>query len=102
MRVCEKCGLVFEDSVSSCIEKQHPKLPGPRPGGCEMIEGYSVVRLLHTGSTGETFLAHHILTMRACLISLLTPDVSEAEQFVIEAQKATSLNHPNVADVYGA
>jgi serine/threonine-protein kinase len=70
------------------------------------IGGYRVLNLLGQGGMGVVYLAENLQSGDRCALKLLTPDLARSagfrERFVREASYASSMQHPNVIEVYGA
>jgi serine/threonine protein kinase len=89
--------------VNRCTEALVSKLMPLGPGS--RIGPYEVTALLGTGGMGEVWRAHHAGLKRDDALKVL-PDEFAADperlaRFQREAQVLASLNHPNIAHVYG-
>lgn len=66
---------------------------------------YEVVSLLGSGGMGEVYRAHDGKLNRAVALKILPPpfavDADRLARFKREAQVLASLNHPNIAAIYG-
>ncbi|MCE5289514.1 MAG: serine/threonine protein kinase [Nocardiaceae bacterium] len=73
-------------------------------GPGDFIAGYEIVRLLGVGGMGSVFLAKHPNLPRKVALKLLsrqlTDDESIRERFLLEAEHAALLEHPNIVTVY--
>jgi serine/threonine-protein kinase len=75
----------------------------------EVIEGreiagrYRVERVLGQGGMGMVLRARHLWTGRAVALKVILPELASsaaaAARFLLEAQTAASLRHPNVVDI---
>ncbi|CAM3876999.1 serine/threonine-protein kinase [Smaragdicoccus niigatensis] len=73
-------------------------------GPGDFIAGYEIVRQLGVGGMGSVFLAKHPNLPRKVALKLLsrhlTDDESIRERFLLEAEHAALLEHPNIVTVY--
>jgi eukaryotic-like serine/threonine-protein kinase len=69
------------------------------------VGAYEVVRPIGAGGMGEVYLAHDTRLNRDVAIKVLPPqftlDPDRLSRFTREAQLLASLNHPNIAAIYG-
>ncbi len=69
------------------------------------IAGYQIVSLLGTGGMGEVYRARDEKLNRDVAIKILPDtfahDEDHVARFLREAQTLASLNHPNIAQIYG-
>jgi len=93
--------LVGADAVNeakSLLEKRAEEIP------TERIGRYQIIKALGVGGMGRVYLAVDEQLNRPVAVKLLSNyNASEAERmrrFVLEAQAAAALNHPNIAHVY--
>ncbi|WP_375484387.1 serine/threonine-protein kinase [uncultured Mycobacterium sp.] len=67
--------------------------------------GYTIVRMLGTGGTGEVYLAQHPALARQDALKVLprsmTADRKFRERFHRETEIAATLYHPHIVEVYG-
>jgi serine/threonine protein kinase len=101
MRVCSFCHRCFDDLEGSCTDDGH-LLSETRNGSLDMIPGYMLDLLLSTGITGDVYRARQTACGRSCLITIHSSDVKNRTEFLEEANRAASLFHPSLADVYEA
>lgn len=70
----------------------------------QVFAGYTILRVLGAGGMGEVFLAHHPRLPRRDALKVLGPAVSSDEEFRqrfnLEAEMASTLNHPNIVTIY--
>jgi beta-glucosidase-like glycosyl hydrolase/serine/threonine protein kinase len=66
--------------------------------------GYTIVRLLGSGRTGQVYLAEHPRLSRRVALKILTAAVSAdtefRERFAVEADLAAALRHPHIVEVH--
>lgn len=79
--------------------------PGPDGlVGTIIADRYRIDKKLGGGGMGEVYLAEHIRIKRKCAIKVLRAALSDdndsVERFNREAQNASLISHPNVAQVY--
>jgi eukaryotic-like serine/threonine-protein kinase len=103
--------LQFQDEASQFIEQgalhvaaetlaRDPALPALR-----QIEGYEIISRIGVGGMGEVYLAHDTKLRRKVALKLVRAGMDTAEivsRFRHEEQILASLNHPNIAQLYGA
>ncbi len=77
--------------------------PGPLIG--QHLSAYRVISFLGAGAMGEVFRAHDTVLQREVAIKTLptafASDPERLERFRREARVLASLNHPNIASIYG-
>src|SRR5690349_3114875 len=100
MKVCSVCHRCFDDAVFCCVEHNDTELSSIRDGDREMIAGYQLERLVDHDRITETYLAQHLKSDRWCVIKILTGDSERREQFLRDAETASALFDPHIADVY--
>lgn len=70
----------------------------------QVFAGYTILRVLGAGGMGEVYLAHHPRLPRRDALKVLGPAVSSDEEFRqrfnLEAEMASTLNHPNIVTIY--
>lgn len=73
-----------------------------RPG--DTFAGYTLVRLLGSGSMGEVYLARHPRLPRNEALKILRPEISDdqgfQQRFIREADSIAALEHPNILTVH--
>lgn len=103
--------LQFQDEASQFIEQgalhvaaktlaRDPELPSLR-----QIDGYQVISRIGVGGMGEVYLAEETKLRRKVALKLVRAGMDSAEivtRFRHEEQILASLNHPNIAQLYGA
>lgn len=70
------------------------------------LGGYRIESVLGRGGMGVVYLATHIQLGRKVALKVLSPDLSDDEEFrsrfIRESQLAASLEHPNILPIYDA
>jgi serine/threonine protein kinase len=103
--------LQFQDEASEFIEQgalqvaaetlaRDAELPALR-----QIEGYQIISRIGVGGMGEVYLAQDTKLRRKVALKLVRAGMDSAEivtRFRHEEQILASLNHPNIAQLYGA
>jgi tetratricopeptide (TPR) repeat protein len=103
--------LQFQDEASQFIGQgalhvaaktlaRDPALPALR-----QIEGYEIISRIGVGGMGEVYLAQETKLRRKVALKLVRAGMDSAEivtRFRHEEQILASLNHPNIAQLYGA
>jgi len=103
---CSKCGSDFRvpEKEPSFRTKTFFKTSQELPVGSLFAEKYQILELLGRGGMGVVYKAEDIKLKRTVALKLITPDALESEErktrFLIEAQAAAALNHPNICTVY--
>src|SRR5215470_4544146 len=71
----------------------------------DKLGAYEIVALIGTGGMGEVYCAHDTRLGREVAIKILPPsfaaDADRLTRFEREAEVLASLNHPNIAHIYG-
>ena len=102
MKICSVCHRCYEDRAVHCADRSHFALLEPHDGDIEMIAGYRIEHLSHSGVRDEAYAARHVASERSCLIRIIRGEADRAADFLRDAEIATSLFHPNVVDTYEA
>jgi eukaryotic-like serine/threonine-protein kinase len=103
--------LLFQDQASQFIEQgalhvaaetlaRDPLLPFP-----QQIENYEIISRIGVGGMGEVYLAQDTKLKRRVALKLVRAGMDTVEivtRFRHEEQILASLNHPNIAQLYGA
>ncbi|MEY2519688.1 MAG: eukaryotic-like serine/threonine-protein kinase, partial [Verrucomicrobiota bacterium] len=103
--------LQFQDEASQFIEQgalqvaaqtiaREPALPSP-----QQIDGYEIISRIGVGGMGEVYLAEETKLRRKVALKLVRTGMGTEEivaRFRHEEQILASLNHPNIAQLYGA
>lgn len=70
----------------------------------QVFAGYTILGVLGAGGMGEVYLAQHPRLPRTDALKVLGPAVSADEEyrarFLLEAEMAAALNHPNIVRIY--
>ena len=86
--------------VAQALAEEHQ----PLPAGTS-IGGYEILSRLGVGGMGEVYRAHDTRLGRDVAIKILSPlllpDLDSRARFVREARALASINHPNIAAIYG-
>ena len=95
-RFCPACGA--EQLAPPAEEADDPFL------GKTIGERYEVLELINVGGMGRVYRGLHRTLDRAVAIKVIHPHLNRAEEitsrFMVEAQTASRLNHPNVVSIY--
>jgi len=90
--------LLDRPAIDSVIELTTPKLTGSRIGIYEVLE------LIGSGGMGEVYRAYDTVLCRHVALKAFSPFVTDSRGAAMlrrEAQVLASLNHPNIAAIYG-
>ena len=72
--------------------------------GQKINDRYEIIRLIGEGGMANVYLAYDIILDRKVAVKVLRGDLAEDEKFVRRFQReaiaASSLNHPNIVEVY--
>ena len=92
-------------SLEAIPAKYSPTVEHPPSPDDEMIAHYRVIRKIGRGGMGEVFLARDRILDRDVAIKILPEefahDPDRVARFQREAKLLASLNHPNIATIYG-
>ena len=102
MKFCSVCHSCYDDEELCCNSDDHPLLIPSRIGRCDEIRGYLIENLLSLDTRSELYRARHLASGRSCLIKFIGSNSALAEQFLRDAETATTLIRANIADVYEA
>lgn len=105
--VCFACGRTL-DLGRFCPECGAEQLPRPASQdplvGRIVAERYEIIELVNVGGMGSVYRARHRALDRPVAIKFIHPHLLTAEdvvtRFMIEAQTASRINHPNVVSIY--
>lgn len=105
MKVCPKCRLRYVDETAYCLVDgaQLERLKDPRIGS--VLSGrYTISEVLGRGGMATVYKAHHAMGNRVLAVKVLhdrfADDQPTRERFHREAEKAKTLAHPNIVEVY--
>jgi serine/threonine-protein kinase len=97
-RFCPGCGAEQLAPRSEKLAEEDPFI------GKMIGERYEIVELINVGGMGRVYRGLHHALDRAVAIKVIHPHLSTAEEissrFMMEAQTASRLNHPNVVSIY--
>src|SRR5947207_14712879 len=78
--------------------------PDIRPG--RVLAGYRIDSVIGRGGMGVVYLAEHLRLKRRAALKVLAPELASDERFrsrfLVEAELAASLDHPNIVTVFDA
>ena len=103
---CSKCGseLTASEKEPSSRTKTFFKTSQELTTGSLFAEKYQITEFLGKGGMGVVYKAEDVKLKRTVALKLITPEALESEErktrFVIEAQAAAALNHPNICTIY--
>jgi serine/threonine protein kinase len=105
--VCFACGQTLELG-RYCPECGAEQVARPNPEdpllGRVIAERYEIIELVNVGGMGSVYRARHRALDRPVAIKFIHPHLLTAEdvvtRFMIEAQTASRINHPNVVSIY--
>jgi len=100
MKICSVCYRCYEDRAVHCAEESHQALLEPHDGDIEIVAGYQLESLHHSAARECVFKARHIESDRSCIIKLFHTNTDRVNDFLRDAEIASSLFHPNVVDIY--
>ncbi len=107
MNTCPRCGDQFENDVAFC-PKDGARLSAARSEadliGTIIADRYRITGTIGGGGMGHVYKAEHIRMKRQCAIKVLRAnlagDPEATQRFQREAENASQLSHPNVAQIY--
>ena len=107
MNSCPTCGDQFENDVAFCPKDGAPLQPARGEVdlvGTIVADRYRITSRIGGGGMGQVFKAEHIRMKRQCAIKVLRGnllgDPDAVQRFQREAENASQLSHPNVAQIY--
>ena len=72
--------------------------------GYMLNDRYQIIRLIGEGGMANVYLAHDTILDRDVAVKILRGDLADDEKFVRRFQReaiaASSLNHPNIVEMY--
>ena len=78
--------------------------PDIRPG--RVLAGYRIESVIGRGGMGVVYLAEHLRLKRKAALKVLAPELASDERFrsrfLVEAELAASLEHPNIVPIHDA
>jgi serine/threonine protein kinase len=111
MRAEVESFLQFQDEASQFIEQGALHVAAQTLAGepasplLQQIEGYQITSRIGVGGMGEVYLAQDLKLRRKVALKLVRAGMDTAEivtRFRHEEQILAALNHPNIAQLYGA
>jgi serine/threonine protein kinase len=106
-RICPQCGTRYEGEVRFCsLDGATLVAEGPAASlvGSVIADRYLVLEKLGEGGMGEVYLAEHVRMKRKVAVKVMRPwlgsDPAAIGRFHREAENASQITHPNVAQVY--
>jgi len=104
---CPSCGDQFADDVAFC-PKDGARLSTSRGDGdlvgTIIADRYRITSRIGGGGMGQVYKAEHIRMKRQCAVKVLRAnlagDPEATQRFQREAENASQLSHPNVAQIY--
>ncbi|MGB1013878.1 MAG: protein kinase domain-containing protein [Nannocystaceae bacterium] len=86
-------------------ERGRPQVfPGPEALiGLQLADRYRIDEVIGVGGMGAVYRAHHVVIDKKVAVKVLSPEYSghesDSKRFMIEAQAASRIRHPNVVDI---
>ena len=105
MRVCPKCRLRYTDETAYCLVDgaELERVKDPRIGSV-LAGRYTISEVLGRGGMATVYKAHHTMGNRVLAIKILhdrfAEDQATRERFHREAERAKTLAHPNIVEVF--
>lgn len=107
VNTCPRCGDQFEKDVAFC-PNDGARLTAARSDsdliGTIVADRYRITETIGGGGMGQVYKAEHIRMKRQCAIKVLRAnlagDPEATQRFQREAENASQLSHPNVAQIY--
>jgi len=107
VNTCPTCGERFDDDVAFC-PKDGARLSAARASqeliGTIIADRYRITSKVGGGGMGQVYKAEHVRMRRTCAIKVLrgalTDDPEAIQRFQREAENASQISHPNVAQIY--
>jgi eukaryotic-like serine/threonine-protein kinase len=104
---CPSCGDQFTDDIAFC-PKDGARLSASRGEsdlvGTIIADRYRITSRIGGGGMGQVYKAEHIRMKRQCAVKVLRAnlagDPEATQRFQREAENASQLSHPNVAQIY--
>jgi eukaryotic-like serine/threonine-protein kinase len=105
-RICPRCGATFEATIAFCARDGTRLIASGQRDlvGTVVADRYRVLSRLGEGGMGQVWLAEHVRMKRKSAIKVLRPalvgDLDSLHRFTREAENASQISHPNVAQIY--
>ncbi len=107
VNTCPRCGDQFAKDVAFC-PNDGARLSAARSDsdliGTIIADRYRITEVIGGGGMGQVYKAEHIRMKRQCAIKVLRAnlagDPEATQRFQREAENASQLSHPNVAQIY--
>ena len=109
LRSCPQCGKSYGDDDRFCTVDGATLISTDAAGGTSLVgtvlaDRYVVQQRLGEGGMGEVYLAEHVRIKRKVAVKLMRAwmanDPIAVSRFHREAENASQISHPNVAQVY--